>query len=83
LGSVIMELTTRDGRTVLRETRVPKGNFRNPLTLEDVIQKFRKCTDYSARPFRKGQIEGLLDLLCNLENLENVTRITEMLSPRP
>jgi len=83
LGSVIMELTTRDGRTVLRETRVPKGNFRNPLTLENVIQKFRKCTDHSARPFREGQIEGLLDLLLNLERLESVARITEMLSPRP
>jgi 2-methylcitrate dehydratase PrpD len=76
-----MELTLRDGTTLSKETRAPRGNFRNPLSVKDVVQKFLKCIPYSARPFQKDHIEGLLDLLYNLENLGNTRHITEMLFP--
>ena len=82
LGSVTMELSMKNGKTISKTSQAPRGNYRNPLNLDDVIEKFKKCTDYSVRTFAANQIEEILDLLKTLETLNSVNKITEMLTPR-
>jgi 2-methylcitrate dehydratase PrpD len=81
LGSTIMEVTTHEDKVILKETRFPRGNYKNPLSINDVIDKFKKCVNYSERAFPNDQVEKILDLLYNLENLKDVTKLAGMLTP--
>jgi 2-methylcitrate dehydratase PrpD len=81
VGSSIMEMTTQDGQTFVKETRLPKGNHRNPLSMDEVVEKFKKCVSFSARTFRHEHVVKMLDLFNKLEELQEVRAITELLAP--
>jgi 2-methylcitrate dehydratase PrpD len=83
VGSLIMEIKTRSGKTLTRRVDYPKGNPKNPASMDDCINKFRKCVNYSAQPFPKGQIEKIVELVSDLEELEDVTILAKLLVPQP
>ena len=81
IGSTIMEIKTKNGKKFSKEIQFPRGNPKNPVTMEEVIEKFHKCVNYSIRPFPKENIDKIVDLLYNLEQLEEVTQLTQLLYP--
>jgi 2-methylcitrate dehydratase PrpD len=83
VGALIMEVKTHGGETLVRKVDYPKGNPKNPATMDDCINKFRRCAHYAARPFPQKQIEKIVDLVNNLETLEDVAPLTDLLAPRP
>jgi 2-methylcitrate dehydratase PrpD len=83
VGSLIMEIKTRSGKTLTRRVNYPKGNPKNPASMDDCINKFKKCVNYSAQPFPKGQIEKIVELVSDLEELEDVTILAKLLVPQP
>jgi 2-methylcitrate dehydratase PrpD len=78
-----MQVKTRSGETLARRVDYPKGNPKNPASMDDCIRKFKKCIGYSARPFSKRQIEKIVELVSDLEKLEDVTLLTNSLVPHP
>jgi 2-methylcitrate dehydratase PrpD len=82
VGSVIMEVKTKDGRTLRKETRFPKGSSANPATLDDCITKFLKAAVHSHRPFEKRQLSRIIDIVGDLENLKNVNTLVSLLVPQ-
>jgi 2-methylcitrate dehydratase PrpD len=82
IGSTVMEIETRDGRVFSRETRFPIGNPENPVSFEDCVRKFKKCTAYSARPFNQAQIEETIAFIGNLEQVKDVAPLAGLLVPR-
>jgi 2-methylcitrate dehydratase len=48
-------VTTRDGRRALREVEFPKGHWGNPMTDEEVEDKFRRLTDGKIAPGRQAE----------------------------
>jgi 2-methylcitrate dehydratase PrpD len=82
VGSLIMEVKTRSGETLFRRVDYPKGNPKNPASMDDCIKKFRKCNHYSARPFPKVQIDHIVELVNDLEKVEDVTFLTDLLTPK-
>jgi 2-methylcitrate dehydratase PrpD len=83
IGLLIMQVKTRSGETLARRVDYPKGNPKNPASMDDCIRKFKKCIGYSARPFSKRQIEKIVELVSDLEKLEDVTLLTNSLVPHP
>lgn len=81
LGRTVMEVTTRDGRTLRKEIQFPKGNPRNPASMDDCIAKFRKCVIYSKRPFPDGQLDHIVKLVKNLEQVEDASQLVRSLIP--
>jgi 2-methylcitrate dehydratase PrpD len=82
VGSLIMEVKTRSGETLFRRVDYPRGNPKNPASMDDCIKKFRKCNNYSARPFPKVQIDHIVELVNDLEKVEDVTFLTNLLTPK-
>ena len=82
VGSLIMEVKTHSGETLVRRVDYPKGNPKNPASMDDCIRKFRKCVGYSARPFPERQIDKIVELVNDLEKVEDVTFLTELLTPK-
>jgi len=81
IGSTVMEIRTRGGKQFQRETQFPKGNPRNPISMDDCIKKFQKCINYSTRAFPKAHIEKIAECVENLEVLEDVTQLTKLIAP--
>ena len=82
VGSTTMEMVTQDGQRFVKKTHYPKGNFLNPISSEELIEKFKKCTAHSIKPFSDGDVDKMIELLCNLDEVGDVAEIAEMLAPK-
>jgi 2-methylcitrate dehydratase PrpD len=83
IGSAIMEIKTKSGKTFTKAIQFPRGNPNNPVAMDEVIEKFLKCTNYSIRSFSKEHINKIIDILSSLEQLDNITLLTQLLAPSP
>lgn len=75
-GTCVVEIETRDG-TIYRDTRsIPKGDPADPLTLDDVADKFRQSAEGI---LTDAQAADALDALVHLEGLKDVTELCSAL----
>jgi len=72
-------LKTKDRVYSKRIDRV-KGNPLNPMSLDDCIEKFRKCVLSYQRPMPGEKVEEILDCLVNLEGLKDIRTLMGLLS---
>jgi 2-methylcitrate dehydratase PrpD len=71
-----VEVVTRDGARYLSKVGSPKGDAANPMTLEDIREKFVRFTAGVLTEARAGQIMELVD---RLEALPTLDSLVEML----
>lgn len=81
VGSVIMEITTKDGRKLVKETKVPKGHPKNPASMADCIAKFQKAAVHSRYPYSKKQLNKIVDIVGCLEKLDTMNKLISLLVP--
>jgi len=67
-----VRLELKDGKVIEREVLVPRGHAKNPLTTEEVLEKFRKIA---------GDKREFLDLVLHLEEVKNLDLIFKSLKP--
>jgi 2-methylcitrate dehydratase PrpD len=75
----IIEIKTRDGKQYSKLADITYGNYKKPITKEDLVAKFRDCVSYSAKPISKDQIEKIISMVDGLEKIKDVSRIVRML----
>ncbi|MGQ9584948.1 MAG: MmgE/PrpD family protein [Anaerolineae bacterium] len=76
---VTLQVTTRDGRTLSRTVLDLKGSPANPMTYEEVADKYRLCADYAAI-LPPGRAEGIISTVRHLEEVTDVAAfVREML----
>lgn len=68
-----------DGRTVVTERHYMKGHPHNPLSDEELVEKFHKCLKYSVRKLDMKVGEAIIDAIYGLDNIEDVS--TSILHP--
>jgi 2-methylcitrate dehydratase len=76
LQRVIVNITTRDGRTFTKQLDYPKGDPRNPLTDQEVEEKFAALAEgvLSQRAQQK-----LKDTIWNLEKIGSVSKLMALM----
>lgn len=75
LQRVIVTITTTDGRKLVKQLDFPKGDPRNPLTDDEIEQKF----DALASPILSEEARGRLkEAVWNLENVGSITELMEL-----
>ncbi len=70
-------VTLRDGTRLCREMPYPKGDPDNPLTQEELVDKFRDCAH---QILSVEDIERCVELVSDLESLKNITSLMKMLT---
>jgi 2-methylcitrate dehydratase PrpD len=70
-------ITMDDGRTFVKEVRYPKGDPENPLSWEELLQKFDHCVATSG--LRKDKKEQIVEYVMNLEKSTNLRDFFELL----
>ena len=74
--SAAVEITTRDGKSYFREVAHPLGDDReNPMSQDQIEEKFRNCASFAIRPMTKGETDDVVEMMKNLENIPDVTKI--------
>ncbi|MFC1820203.1 hypothetical protein ACFLZG_03840, partial [Thermodesulfobacteriota bacterium] len=76
---LVVEIKTKDGKGYSNGVDVPYGNAGKPITGEDLMAKFRDCVSYSAKPLSGDHVEGIIEMVGELEEVEDVSQIIRML----
>lgn len=70
-----VEIRLKDGRTLRRQVDVPRGDPRNPMTVQDVAAKVR-----SFAGGRKGSdLDRLIESILDLEKIADIRTVTNLL----
>ncbi len=78
-GKCVAELITRTGQKFTGVCESPLGTPENPMSVEQVKDKFRT---YSRDILSEDQAEELLSLILNLENQASVRTVIDLFNPR-
>ena len=68
----------KDGRTIKDQADFAKGSPAYPMTFEDVVVKFRGCSEYANWP--KDKTDAIIELVSALERLADLTKLSVLLS---
>jgi 2-methylcitrate dehydratase PrpD len=67
--STILQLTLKNGSTIKKRVDIFKGDFRNPLTQEEVEEKFNRC---ASRVLSSELVKELANKILKIEKSENI-----------
>ena len=80
IGPAMVEIELMNGRSHSRRVDIPYGHPKNPMTWQDLLEKFRHCTSYSVKPLSKENIEKAIELIIHLEDTDDVSQIVQLLA---
>jgi 2-methylcitrate dehydratase PrpD len=76
--TTIIEIALTDGRKISGRADFGKGSPANPMSYEEVADKFRECAAFSLWPSDKAK--RVIELVKGLEDLPDVRELTALLS---
>jgi len=74
-----VEVKMKDGKIYAESTEIPYGHPQNPLTLNDLVKKFRDCLSHAATAVPEENLEQVIDMVNNLEEVADVGTIIRKL----
>ncbi|MFC1871536.1 MmgE/PrpD family protein [Chloroflexota bacterium] len=77
---VLVEIKTTSGKVGPVRAEHPKGSPENPLTLDECVDKFRKCLEFSVKPLPRENTEEVIDLVKGLEAVKDISTIVRLLT---
>ena len=75
--TTFIDIHLRDGRTLSGMADFGKGSPDNPLSYNEVSDKFRGCAEFAQWPEKKT--EKIISLVAQLESLKNLDELTAAL----
>ena len=78
--TTILDVELKDGRTISGRADFGKGSPANPMSYDEVADKFRECAEFSRWP--RDRAEQVIEMVAKLEGIPNVSAITAALSGR-
>jgi 2-methylcitrate dehydratase PrpD len=74
----IIKIHMKDGRVIQGRAQFAKGSPANPMSYEEVADKFRGCADFAKWPTQ--QAEAVIEAVKSLERAPDVTNLTAALT---
>lgn len=79
--TALVKITLKDGKEYSTRVDYPKGAPENPMTWDDITQKFYGCAAYSAKPIPQRNLDQVCEMVRNLEDASDVSGVMKLLSP--
>ncbi len=76
LETAYVKITLKDGTVCEKTTNIPYGHTQNPMTEEDIFNKFRDCSSHSANSVNADKI---IETVMNLENVDDINDLMKLL----
>ncbi|MFC2067255.1 MmgE/PrpD family protein [Chloroflexota bacterium] len=80
LGGAVVSIKTKDGKEYSKKLYYVKGHPKNPMSMDEVIEKFRKCLPFSAKKLPERNVEQIIEMVGELEKVDDVSKIARLLS---
>ena len=80
IGPAVVEITTKGGQKFQKRADFAIGHPQNPMSLDQVVEKFKSCLPYAARPLDKVKTDKSIEMLVNLERVHDVSAILDLLT---
>lgn len=74
----ILKIHMKDGRVFSGRAEYAKGSPANPMSYDEVADKFRGCGEYAKWP--KTKTEGVIAAVKSLENMNDVSQLAALLT---
>jgi 2-methylcitrate dehydratase PrpD len=74
----IVKIRLKDGRELSGRAQFAKGSPADPMSFEEVADKFRGCADFAHWP--RPRAERVIEFVRGLEKASDVSRLTELLA---
>jgi len=74
----VVAIKTKDGESYLKRVDFPYGHPKNPMTTDDLLEKFKDCVSYAAKPIPKSNIERAIELMLNLEKVDDISQVIQL-----
>ncbi|MGH9440241.1 MAG: MmgE/PrpD family protein, partial [Terriglobia bacterium] len=68
----------KDGRTITGSADYAKGTPQNPMSYDEVADKFHECAEFAKWPSQKA--DAIVEMVRRLESVSNVGALTALLS---
>jgi 2-methylcitrate dehydratase PrpD len=75
----IVEVCTRDGRTLAHQAPGVPGDPNNPVSQDLLEAKFRDCASFAVNPLRKSDVEKVIELVADLEHVADAAEVMRVL----
>jgi 2-methylcitrate dehydratase PrpD len=76
--TTIIDINLRDGRTISGRADFGKGSPANPMSYEEVADKFRGCAEFAEWPDNRS--EEVIEMVRDLETVGSVRNLTALLA---
>ncbi len=76
--TTIIDIELADGRAIGGKADFGKGSPANPMTDDELANKFRECAAWGKLP--SGAAERIVDLVFNLEQVKTIREVTRLLA---
>jgi 2-methylcitrate dehydratase PrpD len=74
--AAIVEVNLSNGNLLSERCDYPPGTPRNPIPIEDIIEKYRSC---ACLILKEREVEQSVDMIMNLENLDNIAKLMSII----
>jgi len=71
---VEVEIKTKDGNSYTMA-----ADDMNPMSADEIVEKFKKCNCFSKKPLPKENVEHFLRIIHKLEEIENINEVVDLL----
>jgi 2-methylcitrate dehydratase PrpD len=75
-----IQVKTKDGKLYVKRVDHPKGDPTNPMTFNEITEKFWDCSALLAKPVARENLEKVIDLIAHLEKIEDATSVVRLLT---
>lgn len=75
-----MEVRMKDGAVYRKSVASPRGTSENPLTKEELMEKFEDCVSYGGKAFPEEKVKRIISFVGGLVEEKNVCDLIPLLS---
>lgn len=79
-GSGIVEVATTTGKRYSSRVDTPLGHLSNPLSYDQIVEKFLDCARHAAYPIPKDRLDKVVGMVDSLEQVPDVRVLPALLS---
>lgn len=76
---VVIEIKTKDNKIFSKRIEHHRGSTEIPLSMDDIIGKFRNCMTYAVKPIPVEKVDEVVQMIQHLENVTDVSQIIGLL----
>ena len=80
LGPVIVDIHTSNEKLYSHKVEDFKGSPANPMSREDCVEKFMRCSHYVGSPFPEEKLKECINKVYDMDRLEDATGIIRLLT---